>query len=56
MIISLREEMIDDNAYMLNSTQIEYTQSKVARPFYFYLQDMARYAIQSADYYGMNYY
>ena len=48
--------MIDDNAYMLNSTQTEYAQSKVANPFRLYLEDMARYAIQSADYYGMNYY
>ena len=48
--------MIDDNAYMLNSTQTEYAQSKVANPFRLYLEDMARYALQSAEYYGMNYY
>ncbi len=49
-------EMIDDNAYMLNSTQTEYAQSEVANPFRLYLEDMAKYNLESAEYFGLNYY
>lgn len=49
-------EMIDDNAYMLNSTQTEYSKSKVANPFRLYLEDMAKYGLETEEYFGTNYY
>lgn len=49
-------EMIDDNAYMLNSTQTEYSKSGVANPFRLYLEDMAKYGLETEEYFGTNYY
>lgn len=49
-------EMIDDNAYMLNSTQTEYSKSKIANPFRLYLEDMAKYGLETEEYFGTNYY
>lgn len=49
-------KMIDDNAYMLNSTQTEYSKSGVANPFRLYLEDMAKYGLETEEYFGTNYY
>ena len=49
-------EMRDENAYMLNSTQTEYSKSGVANPFRLYLEDMAKYGLETEEYFGTNYY